>query len=238
MTVVSLIGIEKSFGSWPVLRGADLEVGEGARIGIVGPNGAGKSTLLRILSGEETPGAGEVVHRKQLVIATLEQNPDGDDRTAEQTVMAARPDIAALDADLRAVEGELARPEVVADLSKMDRVLVRQQELLDRWVEAGGPGLSGEARSPVGVARYRGGRPRPADDVAVGRPTQAGGAGGLPDPAAGLLLLDEPETHLDADRRAQLEAIVAEFAGAVVTVSHDRYMLDETVSRIAELEEA
>ena len=60
--------------------------------------------------------------------------------------MAARPDIAALDADLRAVEAELARPEVVADLAKMDRVLTRQQDLLDRWVDAGGPGLSGEAR--------------------------------------------------------------------------------------------
>ena len=54
MTVVSLVDVEKSYGSWPVLRGVDLEVPEGARIGIVGPNGAGKSTLLRILQGEET----------------------------------------------------------------------------------------------------------------------------------------------------------------------------------------
>ncbi|MFI5393625.1 MAG: ribosomal protection-like ABC-F family protein [Myxococcota bacterium] len=237
MTVVSLIGIEKSFGSWPVLRGADLEVGEGARIGIVGPNGAGKSTLLRILSGEETPGAGEVVHRKQLVVATLEQNPDGDERTAEQTVMAARPDIAALDADLRAVEQELARPEVVADLSKMDRVLVRQQELLDRWVEAGGPGLSGEARALLVSLGIEGA------DLELPTTSLSGGQRKLVALAAcliqqpGLLLLDEPETHLDADRRAQLEAIVAEFPGAVVTVSHDRYMLDETVSRIAELED-
>ena len=237
MTVVSLIGIEKSFGSWPVLRGADLEVGEGARIGIVGPNGAGKSTMLRILSGEETPGAGEVVHRKQLVVATLEQNPDGDERTAEQTVMAARPDIAALDADLRAVEVELARPEVVADLSKMDRVLVRQQELLDRWVEAGGPGLSGEARSLLVSLGIEGA------DLDLPTTSLSGGQRKLVALAAcliqqpGLLLLDEPETHLDADRRAQLEAIVAEFPGAVVTVSHDRYMLDETVSRIAELED-
>jgi ATP-binding cassette subfamily F protein 3 len=237
MTVVSLIGIEKSFGSWPVLRGADLEVGEGARIGIVGPNGAGKSTMLRILSGEETPGAGEVVHRKHLVIATLEQNPDGDERTAEQTVMAARPDIAALNADLRAVEAELARPEVVADLSKMDRVLTRQQELLDRWVEAGGPGLAGEARSQLVALGIEG------TDLELPTTSLSGGQRKLVALAAcliqqpGLLLLDEPETHLDADRRAQLEAIVAEFPGAVVTVSHDRYMLDETVSRIAELED-
>ena len=52
----------------------------------------------------------------------------------------------------------------------------------------------------------------------------------------GLLLLDEPETHLDADRRGQLEAMLAEFPGAVVIVSHDRYLLDETVTQIAELD--
>ena len=51
MTVVGLIQVEKSYGSWPVLRGANLEVPERARIGLVGPNGAGKSTLLKILAG-------------------------------------------------------------------------------------------------------------------------------------------------------------------------------------------
>ena len=67
MTVVSLVNVEKSYGSWPVLQGADLEVPDGARIGIVGPNGAGKSTLLRILQGSEPPTGGEVVRRKDLV---------------------------------------------------------------------------------------------------------------------------------------------------------------------------
>ncbi|HEY6566684.1 MAG TPA: ABC-F family ATP-binding cassette domain-containing protein [Actinomycetota bacterium] len=236
MTVVSLVGLEKSYGSWPVLQGVDLEVREGARIGIVGPNGAGKSTMLKILAGEETAGAGEVVRKKGLVTAYLEQNPDGDDRTPGQAVMAARPDIAALDADLRAVEAELARPEVVADLARMDRVLTRQQGLLDRWVDAGGPGLSGEARAllvSLGI-----------DGADLDLPTRSlsGGQRKLVALAAclirqpGLLLLDEPETHLDADRRAQLEQLIAEFDGAVVSVSHDRYLLDETVAQIAELD--
>ncbi|HEX7247738.1 MAG TPA: ATP-binding cassette domain-containing protein, partial [Actinomycetota bacterium] len=117
MTVVSLVNVEKSYGSWPVLRGVELEVPEGARIGIVGPNGAGKSTLLRLLQGDELPTTGEVVRRKDLVIAYLEQHADGDDRTPEQTVLAARPDVAALDAEMRAVEAELALPDVVTDLA-------------------------------------------------------------------------------------------------------------------------
>ena len=236
MTVISLVGVEKSYGSWPVLQGVDLEVREGARIGIVGPNGAGKSTMLKILTGDETAGAGEVVRKKGLVTAYLEQNPDGDDRTPEQSVMAARPDIAALDADLRAVEAELARPEVVADLARMDRVLTRQQGLLDRWVDAGGPGLSGEARALLVSLGIDGA------DLVLPTRSLSGGQRKLVALAAcmirqpGLLLLDEPETHLDADRRGQLEQLVAEFDGAVVSVSHDRYLLDETVSQIAELD--
>ena len=62
-----------------------------------------------------------MVRRKDLVIAYLEQHVDGDDRTPEQTVLAARPDIAALDAEMRTVEAELAGLEVVADLARMDR---------------------------------------------------------------------------------------------------------------------
>ncbi|MGZ8598033.1 MAG: ATP-binding cassette domain-containing protein, partial [Actinomycetota bacterium] len=236
MTVVSLVNVEKSYGSWPVLQGADLEVPDGARIGIVGPNGAGKSTLLRILQGTEAPTAGEVVRRKDLVIATLPQHADGDERTSEQAVLAARPDIAALDAEMRAVEAELGRPEVVADLARMDRVLTRQQDLLDRWVAAGGAGLAGEARATLVSLGLD------DDDLVVPTSALSGGQRKLVALAAclirqpDLLLLDEPETHLDAGRRARLESIVAEFPGAVVTVSHDRYLLDETVSRIAELD--
>jgi ATP-binding cassette subfamily F protein 3 len=236
VTVVSLVHVEKSYGSWPVLQGADLEVPEGARIGIVGPNGAGKSTLLRILQGSEPPTGGEVVRRKDLTIAYLEQHADGDDRTAVQVVLAARPDVAALDAEMRAVEADLGRPEVVRDLARMDRVLTRQQALLDRWVSAGGAGLEGQARAMLASLGLD------DDDMALPTSALSGGQRKLVELAAclirqpDLLLLDEPETHLDADRRARLESIVAEFPGAVVTVSHDRYLLDETVTRIAELD--
>ena len=236
MTVVGLIQVEKSYGSWPVLRGANLEVGERARIGLIGPNGAGKSTLLKILAGTEDAGEGAVVRRKGLVTSYLDQNPDGDDRTPEQTVLAARPDVAELDAELRSVEAELARPEVAADLAKMDRVLTRQQAVLDRWVAAGGPGLAGEARALLHSFDF--------DDHDLSLPTSAlsGGQRKLVALAAclirqpGLLLLDEPETHLDADRRGQLEGFLAEFPGASVIVSHDRYLLDETVTHVAELD--
>ena len=236
MSVVSLVGVHKSYGTWPVLQGVDLMVPDGARIGIIGPNGAGKSTLLRIVGGSEEVNGGEVVRRRGVTVSYLEQNPEGDARTAETWVLAGRPDVAALDDDLRAIEAELAKPQVAADLVKMDRVLTQQQAVLGRWVQAGGPGLAGEARSLLVRLGF--------DEQDLTLPTEAlsGGQRKLAAFAAclirdpDLLLLDEPETHLDADKRELLEEVVAEFPGAVVTVSHDRYLLDDTVSQIAELD--
>jgi len=236
VSVVSLIGVEKSFGSWAVLRGAELDVGDHARIGLVGPNGAGKSTILKIMAGLEEPSGGEVVRRKGLVAAYLEQNPDGDERTADVTVLAARSEVGELDAELRALEVELARPEVAANLGKMERVLARQQTVMDRWVAAGGAGLAGEARSLLASVGIDG------SDLALPTTALSGGQRKLVGLASclirqpDLLLLDEPETHLDADRREQLEELLASFPGAVVIVSHDRYLLDDSVSQIAELD--
>jgi ATP-binding cassette subfamily F protein 3 len=236
MSVVSLVGVHKSYGTWPVLQGVDLMVPDNARIGIIGPNGAGKSTMLRIVGGTEDVNEGEVVRRRGVTVSYLEQNPEGDARTAEAWVLAGRPDIAALDDELRSIEAELARPAVTADLAKMDRVLTKQQAVLDRWVGAGGPGLAGEARSLLVRLGF--------DEQDLSLPTTAlsGGQRKLAALAAclirdpDLLLLDEPETHLDADKRELLEDMVAEFPGAVVTVSHDRYLLDDTVNRIVELD--
>jgi ATP-binding cassette subfamily F protein 3 len=235
-TLAALVGVEKSYGSWTVFQDLDFEVTDRARIGIVGPNGAGKSTLLKILADLETTSRGEVVRRRGLVTAYLDQNPDGDERTAEATVMAARPDVADLDGQLRAVEQELAKPDVIADMSRMGRVLTRQQELLDRWVEIGGPGLAGQVRSLLLSLDI------PEDDLALPTTQLSGGQRKLVALAAclirqpDLLLLDEPETHLDADRREHLEDLIAGFPGGVVSVSHDRYLLDDTVDQIAELD--
>jgi ATP-binding cassette subfamily F protein 3 len=236
MIVVGAHGMVKSFGGRRILDGLELEVDERARIGIIGANGSGKSTLLRILAGLEDADDGEVARRKDAVIAYLPQQVPGDERTALQTVHAARPDLEALEGELGDVAARLADPAVAQDLDLMTRVLRRQERLLDEFTAAGGPGFEGRARAhllELGLAEQD--LSTPTTQLSGGQRKLVALAECLARSPA-VLLLDEPETHLDADRRAALEERIQAFPGAVVSVSHDRYLLDETVSTIAELD--
>ena len=233
MSLIQLNGIVKSYGGRRILDGLDLDVVEGARIGVIGPNGGGKSTLLRILAGVEEADAGVSARRRELTVAWLPQHVGGDTRTPLETVTEARPDLRGLERELTAVAGRIG--DLSGDLDRLTRALARQEELLERWTQAGGPGFEGRCRAHLAALGLG------EDSLAL--PTEALSGGerklvalarclaGDPD----VLILDEPESHLDAERRAGLERLIREFDGAVVAVSHDRYLLDETVSTIAEL---
>src|SRR5215216_2931197 len=237
MTLIGLSSVEKFYGGRAVLRGLEMRVNAEARIGLVGANGAGKSTVLSILAGTEEVDAGEVIRRRGLSVASLPQYVEGDGRTPMEVVRAARPEIAQLQRELRACEDQLGSPEVAADLRRMQRVLERQERLLRRFTELGGPGFEGEARGYLrSLGLGEGDVERPMGELSGGQRKLAVLASCLAR-RPGLLLLDEPEAHLDAGRRELLEATVRTFDGAVVIVSHDRYLLDETVEEIVELED-
>src|SRR5918995_2559438 len=147
MTLLALDSVSKSFGSRTVLDGLSFEVNESARTGLVGANGSGKSTLLRLLGGLEEPDAGRVVRRRGVVTAFLPQHPLGDQRTPLETLLDARPDLAALERELAATGERLGSADVVSDLALMSRVLARQERLLAEFEAAGGPGFEGRSRA-------------------------------------------------------------------------------------------
>jgi ATP-binding cassette subfamily F protein 3 len=212
---------------------------DGEKIGLIGPNGVGKSTLLRTLAGLEPPEAGAVTLRRGARAVYLPQEYAGEPgRGALAELMAARTDLADLEARLSAAEARLGDPATVADLGAFERVLAEHERLLEQFERLGGPRLTNRAE---GLLRSVG---LPADDWERPMALLSGGQRKLvglarcllaePD----LLLLDEPDNHLDLAAKALLERIIREFAGAVVLISHDRYLLDETVGAIVELEPA
>ena len=234
--LLSARDIKKSFGGRLILDGLDLELADGMRVGVLGPNGGGKSTLLAILAGLEEPDGGTVTRRRGLVHAFLPQHVHGDERTPLAWVFAARPELAELEEQLHAVERRLADPALAADLNAIGRALATRS----------GCSRSGPSRA---VTAPKARRATLLDDLGVtdemlAMPTSelSGGQRKLVALAACLarrpdvLMLDEPEAHLDMHRRDQLERIVDDFDGAVLMVSHDRHLLDACVGAIAELD--
>jgi ATPase subunit of ABC transporter with duplicated ATPase domains len=169
LTVIGLRSIDKFYGGRAVLRGLDLSVAPGARIGLVGGNGAGKSTLLRLLAGLEEPDGGEVVRRRGLRVAsfpsTSSVGPTPRWRSARRAARA-RPGAA----ELEACEERLGEPEVTGDLRRMERVLERHASLIERFTELGGNGFDGEARGRLAELGFdRDDIDRPMDELSGGQ---------------------------------------------------------------------
>ena len=237
MTLLSLRGIAKAFGGRQILRGLDLELPDGARIGLVGPNGSGKSTLLRIAVGDEEADAGQITRQRGLRLAMLAQHPLGDERSPASTLRDARSDLREIDEGLAGCDRRLADPSVYNDGARMEAVLAEQAQLLDRYERAGGPAFEGRVRSMLAeIGLKEGELELPTRVLSGGQRKLIGLAAAIiQDPQ--LLLLDEPEAHLDLEGRERLQVLMMRFGGGILAVSHDRYLLDETVTDIASLDD-
>jgi ABC transport system ATP-binding/permease protein len=232
MTVLAALDVTKAFGDRVLLSGASLTLEDGERVGVVGRNGAGKSTLAKILAGAESPDTGSVATRRGARVAYLAQEPDLDaDKTVRASVeegldawITARNrhteiterigrEAHASDALLSeqlAAAGEVERLGGWERDHEVDRVLAHLGilEVTDRTTAT----LSGGQRRRVALAR-----------VLVGAPD--------------VMLLDEPTNHLDADTIDWLEKYLVEsFRGAVLLVTHDRWLLDRVADRTIEVE--
>ena len=236
MTIVQLNGTGKTYGGRWIFRDLDWSIESGSRVGLVGPNGAGKSTLFKIIAGLEHADSGQIARTRGLATSYLPQHIGPEPRTAIEVVVEARSDIAMVERELAGIATSLGDPAVAADLTRIDRLLKQQERALEKLDQLGVAGLGGEARAKlteVGV---------PAAEQSKSLAQLSGGQRKLVYLVAclitrpNLLLLDEPETHLDLRARARLEAVIRAFDGSVVIISHDRYLLDETVNQIAQLD--
>jgi ABC transport system ATP-binding/permease protein len=230
LSIVAAHGLQKGYGNHIVLRSADLIIEPGERVGVVGLNGAGKSTLGKLLAGVETPDAGSIARRRGARIEYLDQVPSFDGAlTAEQAVMQGL--TAWNDAVQRHAAASTALGEPSADI---ERLLEQQASAADEVERLGGwdqlhrvhavLGHLGITRHDAPIKEFSGGEQR---RIALARLLVA-----RPD----LAILDEPTNHLDAETIEWLEQhLIEDFPGAVLLITHDRYLLDNVAQRTVEV---
>jgi len=233
VSLISLVGVRKDFGIRTLFADLHLHIAPRDRLGLIGPNGAGKSTLLRLLAGEEPPGSGERRTAPQARVVLVSQEPQLDpQRTVLEQVFAGSGEKMELLARYTAVSEALARAHdqgtdqeaLLAELGQLNARMDQSQAWdLEQQVR--------EVLERLGVHDVD----RRVGDLSGGYRKRLALAAALvaePD----VLLLDEPTNHLDADGVQWLQGYLGRFPGAVVLVTHDRYVLDQVTQRIVSVD--
>jgi ATP-binding cassette subfamily F protein 3 len=214
------------------------EIHDDRCVGLIGPNGCGKSSLLKLIAGEIDSETGFTVRRKGLTVGYLHQEPRlHAGYTVLQEALTASRGLARVESELAQIEARLSDPAVFGDETLLTRALARQASLLDEYSHLGGPSYHNRVRSILSSLGFsEADLSLPVEVLSGGQKKLVGLAKPLvtqPD----LLLLDEPDNHLDLDGKEFLERLIRDYKGGVIIVSHDRYLLDMVVDEIVELED-
>jgi ATP-binding cassette ChvD family protein len=229
--IFTMIRASKFYGAdRKVLENITLAFLPGAKIGVLGANGAGKSTLLRIMAGREEPSSGRADLAAGATVGLLEQEPELDaTKDVRGNVEHGIRRLRQLLTRFEEISAAFSEPDADFDALIAEQAIVQEQiDRADAWsLDATVDRAIDALRLPDGdrdVATLSGGERR---RVALARVLLS-----TPD----LLLLDEPTNHLDAESVAWLERFLADYAGTVVAVTHDRYFLDNVAGWILELD--
>jgi ABC transport system ATP-binding/permease protein len=234
MNILSLENVSKTFGIKPLFSSVSFGLDERDKVGVIGANGSGKSTLLKVVSGEERPDTGRVVIANGKVIAALSQNPLFDeDQTVIEAVFAGSNE--ALHQKLELVRQYETACEQLAEKGGDDEKLLNRLSDLAAQLEISGAWqIETELKAilnQLGITHLN----ARMGTLSGGQRKRVALAHSLfikPD----LLILDEPTNHLDAETVEWLEGWLADFNGAVLLVTHDRYFLDRVTDRIIEID--
>ena len=215
-----------------VLDGLTFQVDQGERVGLLGRNGAGKTTLFKILTGELDYDEGTVVvgqGRRVGLISQIPVYPAG--YTVEDVLRSAFARLQSLAEEMRALEARMAAGE-------SDPAILKRYGTLSERFEAFGGYDTDVAVNKIanGLSIPDAQRQQLFDSLSGGEKTRVN-LGRLILEDTDILLLDEPTNHLDLHATEWLEEYIRGFRGTVVTISHDRYFLDRTVTRVIEIQD-
>ncbi|MBI5952820.1 MAG: ABC-F family ATP-binding cassette domain-containing protein [Chloroflexi bacterium] len=239
MVQLQLANITLVLGAKRIFESLNWEIQTGQKIGLIGANGAGKSSLFKLIEGEHGPElGGSITRAKGVTTGYLPQHPELDSTlTAFDAALGGNPRVAEVHAELERVENSLGNPEVYGDERKLQRALELQHKLIEEYNDLGGDSYPERVRGLLlGLGLAQSELTKPLSVLSGGQKKLVGLASLLlvrPD----ILLLDEPDNHLDLPGKMFLEKLIREYEGTVVLISHDRYLLDAVVTHIAELED-
>jgi sulfate-transporting ATPase len=218
-----------------VLKNIYLSFFYGAKIGILGLNGSGKSSLLRIIAGVDKNYQGDVVFAPGYTVGYLEQEPQLDEsKTVIEIVREGVAETMAVLDEFNKINDQFGLPEVYEDVDKMQKLMDRQAELQDKIDALGAWEIDNKLEVAMDALRT----PDPDTPIKVlsGGEKRRVALCRLLLQQPDVLLLDEPTNHLDAESVLWLEQHLAQYAGTVIAVTHDRYFLDNVAGWILELD--
>ena len=233
MVDIRVTGLVKSFDlEKKILNGLSFQVDSGERVGLLGKNGAGKTTLFRMLTGELEPDEGEIqlgAGRRVGLISQIPVYPAG--YTVEDVLRSAF-------ARMYRMKDEMDTLALRMEQGASDETTLRRYGELNARFEGLGGWDTDTAVNKVagGLSIPQAMRQRDFDCLSGGEKTRVN-LGRLILEDTDILLLDEPTNHLDLQATEWLEEYLRKFRGTVVTISHDRYFLDRTVTRIIEIQD-
>jgi ATP-binding cassette subfamily F protein 3 len=226
-------------GSHTIFRDLSWEIQHDQKIGLIGPNGAGKSSLFKLITGEHSSEkGGAIIKAKGVIVGYLPQQPEFEpEKTAVALALEGNPRVAEIETELQRVESKLGDPEVYNDAKSLARALDAQHKLLEEYESLGGMNYASRVRELLrGLGLPESDFEKPIGALSGGQKKLIGLARlMLAHPS--VLLLDEPDNHLDMPGKAYLEKLITDYPGAVVIISHDRYILDAVATHIAEIED-
>lgn len=236
MHILQVNNITVNFAGRELYRDLSWVIGDRDRVALVGPNGAGKTTLFKVLLGAVEPECGHIMVQSGIRIGHLPQDITlPPDKSLIETAMIKPPELAEAEIALSAIESQLEDPAVYGDEERLAQALAKHEAQLMLYEGMNGSRHASHVRELLTMLGFS------AADYDLPTGALSGGqkkmvalvqlAVSAPD----ILLLDEPDNHLDLAGKNQLERFILSYRKSIVIISHDRYLLDEVATQTIEL---